>query len=164
MVLNMKHLLVLIKSLIIFPFVILFWHTPSMMRAPHVVEMKALFLLSGLIFNLALYPSITLFFNFIETTNSWLYVGLFLVVLFVITFKQTAKHMEQDAEDDARCEAARLENQKNNPWKPYIGGKVTGLVNIELNDGKILWRVPSGKLEELASEVRSWMPAPRKHV
>ncbi|HAT3533965.1 TPA: hypothetical protein I8533_004362, partial [Aeromonas hydrophila] len=58
-------------------------------------------------------------------------------------------------------EAASLEMQAKNPWKPYFGQPVDAAnVNIELKNGKILWRVPASKLEELAEDVKEWMPIP----
>lgn len=123
--------------------------------------MKEGFFLFGLMVNCLL---VSVFWGFIKTTNLWLYwpyVGLFLVMLFVITFRQTARNMEQDAEDYARCEAEYLEMQAKNPWGPYFGQPVDAAnVNIELKNGKILWRVPASKLEELAEDVKEWMPIP----
>lgn len=158
-VVNVRFFKVFFKSVMTFPFVILFLHTPSMMRAAGI--MKEGFFLFGLMVNCLL---VSVFFDFIKTTNLWPYwpyVGLFLVVLFVITFRQTAKNMEQDAEDYARCEAEYLEMQAKNPWGPYFGQPVDAAnVNIELKNGKILWRVPASKLEELAEDVKEWMPIP----
>ncbi|WP_270820028.1 hypothetical protein [Aeromonas sp. Y311-2] len=154
----MKFLKVLFKSLITFPFVVLFWHTPSMMRAAIPVGAELIHYLLGLMTNIMFFRYID-DIGWIQNENTWPYVGLFFVVLFVITFMQTAKHMEQDEEYDARCAAERLEKQQNNPWGPYFGQPVDAAsVNIELTNGKILWRVPACKLEELAEDVKLWMP------
>ncbi|WP_342041161.1 hypothetical protein [Aeromonas caviae] len=155
----MKFLNVFFKAAITFPFVILFLHTPSMMRASSAGTIKEVGFLTGFMFNFVIFVSGG--FDFIKTTSSWPYVGLFLVVLFVITFKQTAKNMELDSEEYARYEAEYLEMQANNPWKPYFGQQVDATnVNIELKNGTILWRVPASKLEELAEDVKEWMPIP----
>lgn len=92
--------------------------------------------------------------GFIQSNNLWPYVCLFLVVLFFIVFKRVSKKKKL-------YEAASLEMQAKNPWKPYFGQPVDAAnVNIELKNGKILWRVPASKLEELAEDVKEWMPIP----
>lgn len=92
--------------------------------------------------------------GFIQSNNLWPYVCLFLVVLFFIAFKKISKKKRL-------YEAASLEMQAKNPWKPYFGQPVDAAnVNIELKNGKILWRVPASKLEELAEDVKEWMPIP----
>lgn len=69
--------------------------------------------------------------------------------------------MEQNEEYEARSAAGRLERQQNNPWGSYFGQPIDAVnVNIELKNGKILWRVPANKLEELAADVKEWMPIP----
>ncbi|MBW3779589.1 hypothetical protein GL272_22215 [Aeromonas veronii] len=91
--------------------------------------------------------------GFIQSNNLWPYVALFLAILFLIVSKQISKNKKL-------CEAAHLEMQAKSPWQPYLGEPVAAdmKVNIELKNGSILWRVPSSKLEELAGEVKLWMP------
>lgn len=156
----MRFFKVFFKTAMTFPFVILFWQTPSIMRMPAPLGWDIIHRLSTLIFNFMLFSHID-DIGWLQNKNSWPYIGLFLFVLFVITFKQTAKHMEQDEEYEARCAAGHLERQQNNPWKPYFGQPVDAAnVNIELKNGTILWRVPASKLEELAEDVKEWMPIP----
>lgn len=155
----MNFFRVLLKSVIKFPFVILLWHTPSMMRASMSLGMNEVFYLLGLVFSLIVFGLYDVI-DFIQREGLWLYAGLFLAAMFVITFKQTARHMKEDAEYDARYEAERLEKLAKNPWKPYLGEPVAAdvKVNIELKNSSILWRVPSSALREMADDIKLWMP------
>lgn len=92
--------------------------------------------------------------GFIQSNNLCPYMCLILVILFFLIFKNLLKNKKV-------YEAASLEMQAKKPWKPYFGQPVDAAnVNIELKNGTILWRVPASKLEELAEDVKEWMPIP----
>ena len=157
----MNFFRVLLESVIKFPVVILIWHTPSMMRASMPLGVNEVYYLSGLYLSFMIFGVYDAV-GFIQSHNLWPYAGLFLAVMFVITFKQTEKHIKEDAEYAARCEAERLERIAKNPWKPYSGEPVAEdvKVNIELKNSSILWRVPSSSLIAMADDIKLWMPAP----
>lgn len=147
----------LFRSILIFPLVLLSFSTPKMItrmsssRLVNFVMLELTTIAMAVVF--AYYFFWNTFLDVLTSQAFLLCLVAFLTPAFLITFKQV-----YGREKSKR--AITLDKIKNSCWRPYAAPVIGETVNIELKNGRILWHVPSEKLEVLHDEVKLWMPVP----
>lgn len=146
-----------IKSVLILPLVLLTCSTPiRITRTP--IETLFLLCISNVCLIAVLIACARYFFwDVISLPIFWWCLSLSVLAVFFVSFRQVYNREKNKKE-------LLLERAKNSPWVPYTEGVVSELVNIELKNGSVLWRVPGSRLDALKDEVKLWMPAPSKHI
>ena len=146
-----------IKSVLILPLVLLTCSTPiRITRTP--VETLSFLCISNVCLTAVLITCAHYFFwDVVSLPIFWWGLSSSVLAVFFVSFRQIYNREKNKRE-------LLLKRAKNSPWVPYTEGGVSELVNIELKNGSVLWRVPGSCLDALKDEVRLWMPAPSKHV